>query len=138
MVAKVLPAVLSIGVEEYFWGANTTLWLYASLTVGAAHCIDVFCDETTKANYLPPMYEGKWTGAMALTEAHAGTDLGLLRTRATRRGRRLVPSERYENIHYERGARLSRKHHTLSACEIARRARWVERDFALFSSKVSC
>ncbi|MCY3540719.1 MAG: acyl-CoA dehydrogenase family protein [Gammaproteobacteria bacterium] len=78
-----LPAVLSIGVEEYFWGANTTLWLYASLTVGAAHCIDVFCDETTKTNYLPPMYEGKWTGAMALTEAHAGTDLGLLRTKAT-------------------------------------------------------
>lgn len=78
-----LPAVLSIGVEEYFWGANTTLWLYASLTVGAAHCIDVFCDETTKEKYLPSMYEGKWTGAMALTEAHAGTDLGLLRTKAT-------------------------------------------------------
>ena len=78
-----LPAVLSIGVEEYFWGANTTLWLYASLTVGAAHCIDVFCDEATKETYLPPMYEGKWTGAMALTEAHAGTDLGLLRTKAT-------------------------------------------------------
>ena len=81
-----LPSVLSIGVEEYFWGANTTLWLYASLTVGAAYCIDVFCDEATKAKYLPAMYEGRWTGAMALTEAHAGTDLGLLWTKATPRG----------------------------------------------------
>ena len=81
-----LPAVLSIGVEEYFWGANTTLWLYASLTVGAAYCIDVFCDASTKEKYLPPMYEGRWTGAMALTEAHAGTDLGLLRTKATPSG----------------------------------------------------
>jgi alkylation response protein AidB-like acyl-CoA dehydrogenase len=31
---------------------------------------------------LPKLYSGQWTGAMALTEAHAGTDLGLLRTRA--------------------------------------------------------
>ena len=81
-----LPTVLSIGVEEYFWGANTTLWLYGSLTVGAAHCIDIHCDEATKKKYLPSMYEGTWTGAMALTEAHAGTDLGLLRTKATPHG----------------------------------------------------
>lgn len=78
-----LPTVLSVGVEEYFWGANTTLWLYGSLTIGAAYCIDLYCDQETKTKYLPSMYEGTWTAAMALTEAHAGTDLGLIRTKAT-------------------------------------------------------
>ncbi|MNF56909.1 Acyl-CoA dehydrogenase [compost metagenome] len=28
------------------------------------------------------MYEGRWAGSMCLTEAHAGTDLGIIRTRA--------------------------------------------------------
>ncbi|NNG64867.1 acyl-CoA dehydrogenase, partial [Pseudomonas fragi] len=38
--------------------------------------------EALKEKYLPNMYAGLWSGSMCLTEAHAGTDLGLLRTRA--------------------------------------------------------
>jgi alkylation response protein AidB-like acyl-CoA dehydrogenase len=38
-----------------------------------------------KRVYLPKMVASEWTGTMNLTEAHAGTDLGLLRTRASRR-----------------------------------------------------
>ena len=77
-----LPKMLTVLIEEQFWGANTNLYLYGALTTGAALCIDAHASEPLKANYLPAMYEGRWTGAMALTEAHAGTDLGLLRTRA--------------------------------------------------------
>ncbi len=77
-----LPASVSFAVEEYFWGANTTFWLYASLTDGATHCIETHASEELKQQYLPRMYEGTWTGAMSLTESHAGTDLGMLRTSA--------------------------------------------------------
>ena len=77
-----LPKMLTVLIEEQFWGANTNLYLYGALTTGAALCIDAHASEALKANYLPAMYEGRWTGAMALTEAHAGTDLGLIRTRA--------------------------------------------------------
>src|SRR5690606_14643254 len=35
-----------------------------------------------KATYLPKMVSCEWTGTMNLTEPHAGTDLGLLRTKA--------------------------------------------------------
>ncbi|MEC8833176.1 MAG: acyl-CoA dehydrogenase C-terminal domain-containing protein [Pseudomonadota bacterium] len=77
-----LPKMLTVSLEEMFWGANTNLWLYATLTVGAAICVDAHADEVTRRLYLPKFYSGAWTGAMALTEAHAGTDLGLIRTRA--------------------------------------------------------
>ena len=50
--------------------------------VGASLCIDAHGTQEQKATYLPKLYSGEWTGAMALTEAHAGTDLGIMRTRA--------------------------------------------------------
>lgn len=77
-----LPKMLTLLIEEMFWGANTNLYLYGALTGGAALCIDAHGDEAIKRRYLPRLYSGEWTGAMALTEAHAGTDLGLIRTRA--------------------------------------------------------
>ena len=77
-----LPKALTGLVEEMFWAANSNLYLYGALTTGAATCINAHGDADAKARYLPSLYAGKWTGAMALTEAHAGTDLGLMRTRA--------------------------------------------------------
>ncbi len=79
---QAMPKTLTTALEEMFWGANTNLWLYAALTSGATYCIDAHASAELKARFLPAMYEGRWTGAMALTESHAGTDLGMLRTRA--------------------------------------------------------
>ena len=39
-----------------------------------------------KAAYLPKMISGEWTGTMNLTEPHAGSDVGALRSRAVRSG----------------------------------------------------
>ncbi|MYJ73892.1 MAG: acyl-CoA dehydrogenase [Gammaproteobacteria bacterium] len=78
-----LPKMLAVPLEEMLWSANVNLYLYGALTVGAAVCIDTHGDEAMKRTYLPKLYGGEWTGAMALTESHAGTDLGMIRTRAT-------------------------------------------------------
>ena len=77
-----MPKLLACLIEEMFWSANTGLYLYGTLSLGASICIDAHGSEAQKALYLPKLYSGEWTGAMDLTEAHAGTDLGLLRTRA--------------------------------------------------------
>ena len=77
-----LPRMLTVLIEEMFWSANTNLYLYGTLTTGAALCLDAHGDEDIKRRYLPPLHEGRWTGAMALTESHAGTDLGLIHSRA--------------------------------------------------------
>ncbi len=77
-----MPKLLACLIEEMFWSANTSLYLYGTLSLGASICIDAHGSEAQKSLYLPRLYSGEWTGAMDLTEAHAGTDLGLLRTRA--------------------------------------------------------
>ena len=52
------------------------------LTSGACVSINTHASEALKATYLPKMYSGEWAGSMCLTEAHAGTDLGMIRTKA--------------------------------------------------------
>lgn len=77
-----MPKMLGCAIEEMFWAANTSLYLYGTLTAGACICIDSHGTEEQKRTYLPKLYSGQWTGAMDLTEPHAGTDLGIIRTRA--------------------------------------------------------
>ncbi len=81
-----MPKLLGCLLEEMFWGANTSLYLYGGLSTGASICIDTHGSEAQKQLYLPRLYSGEWTGAMDLTEPHAGTDLGIIRTRAEEAG----------------------------------------------------
>ncbi len=77
-----MPKLLGCLLEEMFWGSNSNLYLYATLTVGASICINAHGTEEQKSLYLPMLYSGQWSGAMDLTEPHAGTDLGIIRTKA--------------------------------------------------------
>jgi alkylation response protein AidB-like acyl-CoA dehydrogenase len=77
-----LPRVLQVLFDEMLSSANFSFGLFPGLTRGAVEAIERHATDELKALYLPPMVEGRWMGAMALTEAQAGTDLGLLRTRA--------------------------------------------------------
>jgi alkylation response protein AidB-like acyl-CoA dehydrogenase len=80
-----LPRAMTVGIDEMQYACNSSLNLYFTLTVGASVLLAAHADEATKARWLPRMYTGEWAGVMALTENHAGTDLGLIRTRATPR-----------------------------------------------------
>lgn len=77
-----LPRALHVAIEEMVYGANTSFCLYSSLTNGATECISAHAEASIKQRYLPHLLSGKWAGAMCLTEPHAGTDLGLLKTKA--------------------------------------------------------
>ncbi|UVL64231.1 acyl-CoA dehydrogenase C-terminal domain-containing protein [Pseudomonas sp. B21-032] len=77
-----MPKVIAAQVEEMLNAANLSFALYPMLTAGACLSLLNHASEALKARYLPPMYEGRWSGSMCLTEPHAGTDLGLIRTRA--------------------------------------------------------
>ncbi len=77
-----LPRVLQILSDELLSASNLSFGLFPGLTRGATEAIGHHASDTLKATYLPKMISGEWTGAMALTEAGAGTDLGLLKTQA--------------------------------------------------------
>ncbi len=81
-----LPHLVGSAFEEFLSSANMAFAMYPGLTQGAVSALLVAASEEQKALYVPPMVEGRWTGTMNLTEPHAGTDLGLIRTRAEPRG----------------------------------------------------
>ncbi|ACB96830.1 acyl-CoA dehydrogenase C-terminal domain-containing protein [Beijerinckia indica] len=80
-----LPRTLQILVDEMLSGSNLSFGLIPGLSRGAAETIEAHATQELKEKYLPKMIEGIWTGAMALTEAQAGSDLGLLKATATPR-----------------------------------------------------
>ncbi|RMR03061.1 Acyl-CoA dehydrogenase domain-containing protein [Pseudomonas savastanoi pv. glycinea] len=77
-----MPKAVSAQVEEMLNSASLAFGLYPMLTSGACVSINTHATEELKATYLPSMYSGAWSGSMCLTEAHAGTDLGIIRTKA--------------------------------------------------------
>ena len=77
-----MPKALSMMVDEMLCSADIAFSLYPGLTAGACVALLQHADDATKATYLPKMYSGEWSGTMCLTEAHAGSDLGIMRTSA--------------------------------------------------------
>ena len=81
-----LPAGINKLVEEMICSTNLSFGLYPGLSHGAYQAIEGHASEELKAAYLPKLVDGTWSGTMCLTEAHCGTDLGLLRTKAVPQG----------------------------------------------------
>ncbi len=77
-----LPKTINLLTEEMVYATNTSFCLYSSLTSGAYHAIHAHASDELKSTYLPPMLEGRWAGAMGLTEPHAGSDLGIIKSKA--------------------------------------------------------
>ena len=77
-----MPKTLAALIEEMSFAANSSFALFTILTTGATLTLSQHGSEELKQRYLPKMYEGVWTGTMCLTEPHAGTDLGMIKTRA--------------------------------------------------------
>ncbi|PID54863.1 MAG: acyl-CoA dehydrogenase [Gammaproteobacteria bacterium] len=81
-----LPEVYSTASHELWNGANMAFGLHSMLTSGAALALAAHGSEELKTTYLEKMNSGEWSGSMNLTEAGAGSDLGVMKTRAEREG----------------------------------------------------
>jgi alkylation response protein AidB-like acyl-CoA dehydrogenase len=77
-----LPLVVNQCFYEMLNSANQAWTMYPGLTHGAYASLITHGTEEQKQTYLHKMTSGQWTGTMCLTEAHCGTDLGLMRTKA--------------------------------------------------------
>ncbi len=81
-----MPLTVSTFAHAYLMAANLSAFGYVGLTTGAGHLIEAFGDAWLKENFLAPLYDGRWTGTMALTEPHAGSSLADVATVATPAG----------------------------------------------------
>ncbi|MCB5203027.1 acyl-CoA dehydrogenase [Neorhizobium sp. T786] len=80
-----LPHMLNVATLEMWNSASMAFALAPTLTMGAIEAVDKHGSDDLKSTYLEKLVSGEWTGTMNLTEPHAGSDLGVLKTRAERR-----------------------------------------------------
>ncbi|HCY28822.1 MAG TPA: acyl-CoA dehydrogenase, partial [Alteromonas macleodii] len=79
---QALPYSLSSIIAEWFSGANHSWAMYPGLSQGCMATIKAHGSELLQKMFLEKLVSGEWTGTMCLTEAHCGSDLGMLKCRA--------------------------------------------------------
>ena len=79
-----MPKMLTVLSDEMLFATNPSFMLYPLLSVGAGMALNSYASQEQKETYLPKIYSGEWSGTMCLTEPHAGTDLGIIKTKAER------------------------------------------------------
>ncbi|HEU5047843.1 MAG TPA: acyl-CoA dehydrogenase C-terminal domain-containing protein [Rickettsiales bacterium] len=77
-----LPEYLNMTIMEMACSSNLSFGLTPGLSHGAYNAIMLHATDEIKKKYLPKLVSGEWSGVMCLTEPQAGTDLGLVRTKA--------------------------------------------------------
>ena len=83
---QALPKALELAAYETVHSANMAFGLCPMLSLAAIEALEAHGTEEQKRVYLPRLVSGEWTGAMVLTEPHAGSDLGSLTATATPNG----------------------------------------------------
>lgn len=78
-----LPEAINMPMIEMICSANLSFGILPGLTHGAYNAIHLHASDALKKQFLPKMVSGEWSGVMCLTEPHCGTDLGIIRTKAT-------------------------------------------------------
>lgn len=81
-----LPELYGTAACEMWNAADMAFALAPFLSSGAALAIESHGTQEQKSRYLEKLHTGEWTGTMNLTESGAGSDLGVLKTRAEPRG----------------------------------------------------
>ena len=81
-----LPEIYSTAVCEMWNSADMAIALAPTLSIGAALALHSHGSDLQKQTYLEKIYTGQWTATMNLTEAGAGSDLGVMKTRAVPEG----------------------------------------------------
>ncbi len=77
-----LPESVRFVMEELLCSSNLSFSMYPGLAHGAYSAISTYGSDELKALYLPRLVNGSWAGTMCLTEPQAGTDLGIITTKA--------------------------------------------------------
>ena len=79
-----LPDTVLVALRFMFAASNYSASVYPFLSTGAAQLILSFGSDSLVETYVPPLFEGRWQGTMAMTEPHAGSSLTDLETTARR------------------------------------------------------
>ena len=82
---QALPHMLLVATFEMWNSGAMAFAIGPTLTIGAIEALHAHASDAIRQKYLPKMISGEWMGSMNLTESGAGSDLGVMKTRAERR-----------------------------------------------------
>ncbi|MDB4907412.1 MAG: Acetyl-CoA dehydrogenase-like C-terminal domain protein [Gemmatimonadetes bacterium] len=77
-----LPHLTRVVLDEMMCAANLSFSMYPLLAHGVITVLERWGTDELRQRFLPKLIDGSWGGTMCLTEPHAGTDLGIIRTKA--------------------------------------------------------
>ncbi len=77
-----LPFSMATAVNDMMSASCMALQLNPLLSQGQIEALEHHASDALKALYLPKLNAGEWSGTMNLTEPHAGSDVGALRSKA--------------------------------------------------------
>ena len=77
-----LPWAVNAAGQEMLFAANMSFSLCPLLSQGAIEAIEAHGSPDQRAKYFERLVTGEWSGTMNLTEPHAGSDVGALKSRA--------------------------------------------------------
>ena len=83
---QALPHMLNVATLEMWNSGSMGFALAPTLTMGAVDAVAKHGAPALKEKFLHKMVSGEWSGTMNLTEPHAGSDLGVMKSRAERAG----------------------------------------------------
>src|SRR5674476_1466242 len=79
-----LPHAVNAACIEMWNSGSMAFGIGPALTMAAIDALVAYGNDDLKQRYLAKLISGEWMGTMELTEPPAGSDVGALRTRATR------------------------------------------------------
>ncbi len=77
-----MPQAVALASVEMWNASNMAFALCPLLTQGAIESLIAHGTDEQKSKYLEKLVTGEWTATMNLTESHAGSDVGALRSKA--------------------------------------------------------
>ncbi|MGE0734315.1 MAG: acyl-CoA dehydrogenase [Alphaproteobacteria bacterium] len=85
-----MTELVQSALSEMLNGACIAFGMLTTSSRAAARVLQVHADAPTRSIYLPKLTDGEWSGTIVMTEPHAGSDIGLARTKA-----RKLPNGKY-------------------------------------------
>jgi len=79
-----MPSAMGLAANEIFCTGSVPMLMYPGLSHGAMLLIQEFGTEEQREIYVNKMMSGEWGGTMCLTEADAGSDVGLGKSKAVK------------------------------------------------------
>jgi alkylation response protein AidB-like acyl-CoA dehydrogenase len=76
------PLTVGTAVSEVFYAGGFYIYGAAELSHASAKVIETYGTPEQKSLYMSRLYSGEWMGAMCLTEADAGSDVGMVQSTA--------------------------------------------------------